>query len=167
MSGGPRAWKLRQPGVWDRRVSHPDPGLAREGHVDGKGLPNLIQLALTAQEFSDVVALRSHRRACSASCSVRWDRSRDGADTARPTRASRARHSRRGRWAPRPQGESPAGDPGHGPGACAQLKRTVVDAETPAQSVVELGPAVVIQRLAERSGGSDAGQEPRPQVLEV
>jgi quercetin dioxygenase-like cupin family protein len=33
-------------------------GLAREGHVDGKGLPNLLQLALTAQEFSDVIVLR-------------------------------------------------------------------------------------------------------------
>lgn len=33
-------------------------GLAREGHVDGKGMPNLLQLALTAQEFSDVIVLR-------------------------------------------------------------------------------------------------------------
>ena len=33
-------------------------GLAREGYVDGKGMPNLLQLALTAQEFSDVVVFR-------------------------------------------------------------------------------------------------------------
>ncbi len=33
-------------------------GLAREGHVDRKGLPNPLQLALTAQEFSDVLVLR-------------------------------------------------------------------------------------------------------------
>src|ERR1700755_2847933 len=28
-------------------------GLAREGHVNGMGMPNLLQLALTAAEFSD------------------------------------------------------------------------------------------------------------------
>jgi quercetin dioxygenase-like cupin family protein len=33
-------------------------GLAREGHVNAKGMPNLLQLALTAQEFSDVIVLR-------------------------------------------------------------------------------------------------------------
>jgi quercetin dioxygenase-like cupin family protein len=33
-------------------------GLAREGHVNQKGMPNLLQLALTAQEFSDVIVLR-------------------------------------------------------------------------------------------------------------
>ena len=33
-------------------------GLAREGHVNGKGMPNLFQLALTAQEFSDVIVFR-------------------------------------------------------------------------------------------------------------
>jgi hypothetical protein len=33
-------------------------GLAREGHVNGKGMPSLLQLALTAQEFSDVVVFR-------------------------------------------------------------------------------------------------------------
>ena len=30
-------------------------GLAREGHVNAKGMPNPLQLALTAQEFSDVI----------------------------------------------------------------------------------------------------------------
>jgi quercetin dioxygenase-like cupin family protein len=34
-------------------------GLARLGHVDKKGMPNLLQLALFAQEFSDVVEFRS------------------------------------------------------------------------------------------------------------
>jgi quercetin dioxygenase-like cupin family protein len=33
-------------------------GLAREGHVNAKGMPNPLQLALTAQEFSDVVVFR-------------------------------------------------------------------------------------------------------------
>lgn len=33
-------------------------GLAREGHVNAKGMPNLLQLALTAQEFSDVIVFR-------------------------------------------------------------------------------------------------------------
>ena len=34
-------------------------GLARLGHTDDKGMPNLLQLALIAQEFSDVVVFRS------------------------------------------------------------------------------------------------------------
>jgi mannose-6-phosphate isomerase-like protein (cupin superfamily) len=33
-------------------------GLARDGHVNAKGMPDLFQLALTAQEFSDVVVFR-------------------------------------------------------------------------------------------------------------
>lgn len=33
-------------------------GLARDGHVNAKGMPNLFQLALTAQEFSDVIVFR-------------------------------------------------------------------------------------------------------------
>jgi quercetin dioxygenase-like cupin family protein len=33
-------------------------GLAREGHVNQKGMPNPLQLALTAPEFSDVIVLR-------------------------------------------------------------------------------------------------------------
>jgi quercetin dioxygenase-like cupin family protein len=33
-------------------------GLARDGHVNARGMPNLLQLALTAQEFSDVVVFR-------------------------------------------------------------------------------------------------------------
>jgi quercetin dioxygenase-like cupin family protein len=33
-------------------------GLAREGHVNAKGMPNPMQLALTAQEFSDVIVFR-------------------------------------------------------------------------------------------------------------
>lgn len=33
-------------------------GLAREGYVNAKGMPNLLQLALTAQEFSDVIVFR-------------------------------------------------------------------------------------------------------------
>jgi quercetin dioxygenase-like cupin family protein len=34
-------------------------GLARLGHTNGKGMPNPLQLALTALEFSDVVVFRS------------------------------------------------------------------------------------------------------------
>ena len=33
-------------------------GLAREGHVNAKGMPNPLQLVLTAQEFSDVIVFR-------------------------------------------------------------------------------------------------------------
>lgn len=33
-------------------------GLAREGHVNTKGMPNPLQLALTAQEFSDIMVFR-------------------------------------------------------------------------------------------------------------
>ena len=33
-------------------------GLAREGHVNAKGMPNPLQLALTAQEFSDIIVFR-------------------------------------------------------------------------------------------------------------
>jgi len=34
-------------------------GLARLGHTDAKGMPNPLQLALVAREFSDVVVFRS------------------------------------------------------------------------------------------------------------
>ena len=33
-------------------------GLAREGHVNAKGMPHPLQLALTATEFSDIVVFR-------------------------------------------------------------------------------------------------------------
>jgi hypothetical protein len=33
-------------------------GLARLGHVNGKGMPSPLQLALFAQEFSDVIVFR-------------------------------------------------------------------------------------------------------------
>src|SRR5215210_2353757 len=33
-------------------------GLAREGHVNGRGMPSILQLALTAQGFSDVIVFR-------------------------------------------------------------------------------------------------------------
>jgi quercetin dioxygenase-like cupin family protein len=33
-------------------------GLAREGHVNARGMPDPLQLALTAQEFSDVIVFR-------------------------------------------------------------------------------------------------------------
>jgi quercetin dioxygenase-like cupin family protein len=34
-------------------------GLARLGHTNNKGMPNLLQLAVFAQEFSDVIVFRS------------------------------------------------------------------------------------------------------------
>lgn len=34
-------------------------GLARLGHTDSKGIPHLLQLALTALEFSDVIVFRA------------------------------------------------------------------------------------------------------------
>jgi quercetin dioxygenase-like cupin family protein len=37
-------------------------GLAREGHVNAKGMPSPLQLALTAQEFSDVIVFRKPPR---------------------------------------------------------------------------------------------------------
>lgn len=37
-------------------------GLAREGHVNDKGMPHPLQLALTAREFSDVFVLRKPPR---------------------------------------------------------------------------------------------------------
>jgi quercetin dioxygenase-like cupin family protein len=37
-------------------------GLAREGHVNAKGMPNPLQLALTAQAFSDVIVFRKPPR---------------------------------------------------------------------------------------------------------
>ncbi len=37
-------------------------GLARGGHVNDKGMPNPLQLALTAREFSDVFVLRKPPR---------------------------------------------------------------------------------------------------------
>ncbi len=33
-------------------------GLAREGHVNGKGMPSPLQLALIGREFSDVIVFR-------------------------------------------------------------------------------------------------------------
>jgi hypothetical protein len=33
-------------------------GLARDGHVNAREMPNPLQLALTAQEFSDVIVFR-------------------------------------------------------------------------------------------------------------
>jgi Cupin domain len=38
-------------------------GLARLGHVNAKGMPHLLQLALFAREFSDVIVFRSPPRA--------------------------------------------------------------------------------------------------------
>jgi len=37
-------------------------GLAREGHVNAKGMPNPLQLALTGQEFADVIVFRKPPR---------------------------------------------------------------------------------------------------------
>ena len=34
-------------------------GLARLGHTDNKGMPDPLQLALSAREFSDVIVFRS------------------------------------------------------------------------------------------------------------
>src|SRR4029453_14684463 len=47
-------------------------GLARLGHTDGKGKPDLLQLALPAQEFRDVLVFRL------ASLFVRGGRGRAG-----------------------------------------------------------------------------------------
>jgi hypothetical protein len=34
-------------------------GVARLGHTDSQGMPNLLQLALVASEFNDVIVFRS------------------------------------------------------------------------------------------------------------
>jgi quercetin dioxygenase-like cupin family protein len=48
-------------------------GLAQDGRVDRKGMPNFLQMAVFAREFSDVVRLPGHHAYCSE-CSL--DRSR-------------------------------------------------------------------------------------------
>jgi hypothetical protein len=60
-------------------------GLAREAHVNRSGMSNLLQLALTAQEFSDVSVLRRPPPSVRRVCSARWERSHDGAGIAGPT----------------------------------------------------------------------------------
>ena len=44
-------------GVLPRQLER-DGALAREGHVNTKGMPSPLQLALTAVEFSDVIVFR-------------------------------------------------------------------------------------------------------------
>ena len=70
-------------------------GLARLGHTNAKGMPNPLQLALFAREFSDVIVFRSPPPRFSAHSSARSPRSRAGAAIARPTRKSHARCWRR------------------------------------------------------------------------
>lgn len=81
-------------------------GLAREGHVNAKGMPDLLQLALTAQEFSDVIVFRKPSpMAQRVVFGARWDRSHEGVGTVRLTRASRAQ-----RWHPGHRAPWPADD---------------------------------------------------------
>jgi hypothetical protein len=70
-------------------------GLARLGHTDRKGMPYPLQLALSAQEFSDVIVFRRWR--CNARSLPHSHRSRAGAAIARRTRSSRALCWRLGR----------------------------------------------------------------------
>src|SRR5215208_3351243 len=55
----------------------------------------------------------------------------------------------------------------HGPGACGQLEWAVTHPQTPAESVAKCGLVVVLERLAERAGGTNSGRQRRPQILEV
>ena len=65
-------------------------GLARLGHTNSKGMPYPLQLALSAQEFSDVIVFRSPPLAVQRRSLALWRRSRAGAVIARRTRSSRA-----------------------------------------------------------------------------
>jgi hypothetical protein len=55
----PRRPRARGSDAW--RALRPETlfGLARLGHTDAKGMPHLLQLALIAREFSDVIVFRS------------------------------------------------------------------------------------------------------------
>src|SRR4051812_6286575 len=77
-------------------------GLAREGHVNAKGMPSPLQLARPAPEFSAVIVFPNPPRAMQRIGSARWRRSPHDAATAPPTRASRAQRWRRGQRTPRP-----------------------------------------------------------------
>jgi hypothetical protein len=68
-------------------------GLARLGHTNAKGMPDPLQLALFAREFSDVIVFRRPPVPSSAQSPARSLRSRTGAAIARPTRSSHARCS--------------------------------------------------------------------------
>ncbi len=50
-------------------------GLARDGKVDKKGIPHPLQLALSAQEFSDTMVMESGRPGHSAGPSASSPRS--------------------------------------------------------------------------------------------
>jgi hypothetical protein len=72
-------------------------GLARLGRTDNKGMPNMLQLAVIAQEFSDVVVFRAPRWPYSACFSAPSLRSHAGEAIARRIRNSHERYWRRGR----------------------------------------------------------------------
>ena len=65
-------------------------GLARLGHTDRTGMPYPLQLALSAQEFSDAIVFRSPPLAVQRVIFGALARSRTGAAIARRTRSSRA-----------------------------------------------------------------------------
>jgi mannose-6-phosphate isomerase-like protein (cupin superfamily) len=69
-------------------------GLAQLGHVDEKGMPNLLQMALIGREFRDTVQFKSPPPAVQRVCSPRLRRLPTRWATGRPTRSSRARSSR-------------------------------------------------------------------------
>ncbi len=49
--------------LWDFNRLCLEADLARLGHPDRKGMPNPLQLALSAREFSDIIVFRSPPRA--------------------------------------------------------------------------------------------------------
>ena len=69
-------------------------GLAREGHVNKRGMPHPLQLALFAVEFSDALGWANDRRPSRrCSCSACSRRSLAARATAPPTRRCRERRS--------------------------------------------------------------------------
>jgi hypothetical protein len=98
-----RAWRgVREPGHTragqDRRASMAEHGGPRCRRADCAPCSNSRLPPRNSPTSSCSV---SRRQASSASFSARWDRSHDEVDTARPTRASHARHSLPGRRARR------------------------------------------------------------------
>ena len=57
--GDARVWVEITPGERFVHMIETFFGLARLGHTDAKGMPNPLQLALSAREFSDVIVFRS------------------------------------------------------------------------------------------------------------
>jgi hypothetical protein len=83
-------------------------GLAQDGKTNAKGMPNLLQAALFAREFEDVLRFTKPPRPVQQSSSPSWRPSPGSWATGAVTRSTwSASHPRRSRWSPgraRPKG---------------------------------------------------------------